>query len=249
MFYVFRGQCTIQIKNKKVILKEGDYIIIAPQTVHSIISDNDNFILDISIKKSNFESLYHQIISEQNILAIFFRNIVCMKNSTGYLLFHTENNEDIKYIIKNMALETLTNDEYNFWLSNYWLTILLTHLIRDYYLTMESMPKIYNNELSYIIQYIINNYRTITLNDLVNQFGYTKPYLCQLIKEQTGYTFTYLVNLEKVNNATILLKEHQYSIEYISHYLGYNSATHFSRTFKKYYGLSPIEYRKQNIEQ
>jgi AraC-like DNA-binding protein len=247
MFYVFRGNCSIESEGKTVALTSGDFIIIAPGTTHLMISDEDNFILNISVRKSDFESIFYPEMCKDNILSLFLRNILHNKLKTGYLLFHTQEDPDLKYIIKNLTMESMSQDDYNFDLGNYWLSILLLTLIRFYYLDMEMEPPLYGNRFSYILQYIEKNYKTATLDDLADHFGYTKPYLCSMIKENTGHTFSYLINLQKVHVAAKLLEQNQATVDEISRSVGYTNADHFSRTFKKYYGISPSEYKKSQI--
>jgi AraC-like DNA-binding protein len=243
MFYIFRGTCKIIFDEKHIILKEGDFILIAPGTTHFVESDEDNFILNISMKQSNFESIFHSEMSNDNILAMFFRNIIYNKMRQGYILFHTKKKPVINYIIKNMTLESRKQDNYSFSLGNCWLTILFSNLMRDHYLNMEIDPPIYNNDFLYILSYINKNYKSVTLDILSREFHYSKTYLCSIIRKNTGHTLSDLVNRQKTLVAANLLEDSLYSVEEISVYVGFSSADHFSRTFKKIYGQSPSAYK------
>ena len=48
-----------------------------------------------------------------------------------------------------------------------------------------------------------------------------------------------------VSDVETLLKTTGYTLQEICEIIGYDSCAHFSRTFKKRYGLSPSEFRKQ----
>lgn len=246
MYYVFHGHCSLFFQDKCVDLLAGDFLIIAPGTVHFMVSDSENFIINMSVRKSDFEAVFRTEISKDNLLALFFRNILFSKLSQGYILFHTGNDADLKYYLKNVTMESMLRDEYNFTLANCWLNILLSNLVRTYYLDMEMEPPIYSNRFSHILQYIQQNYQTVTLDILSRQFNLTKPYLCAVFKKNTGKTFSQVVNLQRVHAAAMLLDEGQYSIEDIALYVGYASADHFSRTFKKIYGVSPTVYKAQH---
>lgn len=63
--------------------------------------------------------------------------------------------------------------------------------------------------------------------------------------KKTGATPKKLVDQLRLQRARILLNSSQLSMDIIAEQLGYQSATAFSRFFKKYAGLSPAEYRHQ----
>ena len=67
-----------------------------------------------------------------------------------------------------------------------------------------------------------------------------------MFKENTGKTFSQIVNLQRVHVAAILLTETQYSVEDIAFHVGYASANHFSRIFKKILGTAPAAYRSRH---
>lgn len=248
MYYVFHGHCSLFFEDKRVDLSDGDFLIIAPGTSHFMVSDAENFILSMSVRKSDFESIFRSELSRDNILALFFNNILFRKLSQGYLLFHTGDDATLKYAMKNMAMESMIRDQYNFLLANCWLNILLSNLVRTYYLDaeLEINPPVYGNRFSHILRYIQQNYQTVTLDILSQQFNYSKPYLCAMFKDNTGKTFSQVVNLQRIHAATILLDEGQYSIEDIASHVGYASADHFSRTFKKIQGVAPTAYKAQH---
>jgi two-component system response regulator YesN len=48
-----------------------------------------------------------------------------------------------------------------------------------------------------------------------------------------------------LQQAKILLKNSEKAISEIAEAVGFNDYNYFSRIFKKYYGISPRDYRKQ----
>ena len=55
----------------------------------------------------------------------------------------------------------------------------------------------------------------------------------------------YILSLRMVN-AQSLLENTDYNIGEIAEIVGYDNQLYFSRVFKKEFGLSPAQYRKQN---
>jgi AraC-like DNA-binding protein len=102
-------------------------------------------------------------------------------------------------------------------------------------------------EFSPVLHYIRNNYRSLTLTELAEHFHYSKPHLCTLIKQNTGVSFTELVKRLRMTRAEEYLVNTDMNIGSIAASLGYSSTDHFSRVFRKTYGMSPVEYRKANM--
>lgn len=96
-----------------------------------------------------------------------------------------------------------------------------------------------------IMYYIMEHYSEIYgLEDLAGIFYLDKSYLSRIFKEVTNFTVNEFINLQKVDRARNLLLDESLSIEDISKKLGYERHSYFDRVFKKYTGMSPLQYRK-----
>lgn len=91
--------------------------------------------------------------------------------------------------------------------------------------------------------YIQANYKEVTLNDVANNFGLSEPYVSKYFKDKSGITFGDYVSLIRMKKAKNLLKNSTMTIESIAETVGYPNVEHFSRTFKKKYGMAPLSYR------
>ncbi|MCP3967023.1 MAG: AraC family transcriptional regulator [Lentisphaerae bacterium] len=77
--------------------------------------------------------------------------------------------------------------------------------------------------------------------------GISKAYMIRLFKSNCGVTpYEYLLRL-RVKTAELLLKHSMLTIKEISARLAFNDQYHFSNTFKKRNGISPVAFRKRNI--
>lgn len=95
-----------------------------------------------------------------------------------------------------------------------------------------------------VTNYIHHNLsRHITVEDLAKHLYLSRPYLSAKFKEETGMSLTDFILKEKTEEAKRLLCHTDKSFMNISSYLGFSSQSHFSRTFRKYSGCSPSEYR------
>ncbi len=96
-----------------------------------------------------------------------------------------------------------------------------------------------------IMYYIMEHYSEIYgLEDLAGIFYLDKSYLSRIFKEVTNFTVNEFINLQKIDHARNLLLDDSLSIEDISKKLGYERLSYFDRVFKKYVGMSPLQYRK-----
>jgi two-component system, response regulator YesN len=84
----------------------------------------------------------------------------------------------------------------------------------------------------------------VNLDDVAQKLGLNSSYFSQLFKRETGQTFVeYRIHL-RMEIAKKLLEQRNLRIIDISSEIGYDDAPHFTKTFKKYTGCSPTEYRQ-----
>ena len=58
-------------------------------------------------------------------------------------------------------------------------------------------------------------------------------------------TFQEVVKEERMKKARALLRETDQTVETVAAEVGYENVEHFNRLFKKDYGMTPVQYRKQ----
>ncbi|CAN7282306.1 response regulator [Paenibacillus sp. LjRoot153] len=81
------------------------------------------------------------------------------------------------------------------------------------------------------------------LQELADHVAMSRSYLAKLFKEQAGMTiWTYCVNVRMRKARDLLLTSSLKSYE-IALQVGYENSIHFSRIFKQYHGLNPMEYK------
>lgn len=99
-----------------------------------------------------------------------------------------------------------------------------------------------------IMHYVQTHYKDVTLEELSDNFHLSKPYLSKYIKEHTGATFQEAVKKARMKKARTMLKETNQTVERIAAGVGYETVEHFNRLFKKTYGMTPIQYRREKRE-
>ncbi len=98
-----------------------------------------------------------------------------------------------------------------------------------------------NEVLDYTFQYFKQEIKIEQIAKIAllsrSQFSY-------FFKLHTGKTYIQFVNELRIENACILLKNEQYSIEQICYEVGFQNLSNFARQFKKMKGLTASKYRK-----
>lgn len=87
----------------------------------------------------------------------------------------------------------------------------------------------------------------ISLTALSEKFHINAAYLSELYKSHYGQNLSdYLLHL-RMEKAIKLLEEKELKIIDVAQLVGFSSSGYFSTVFKKYYGLSPIDFRKTKV--
>lgn len=110
---------------------------------------------------------------------------------------------------------------------------------------MQDKEKEKDERLIEMLNYIQSNYQTITLEDMAKQFHLSEPYISKFIHEKSGKTFVEQVTNVRMKKARTLLKHGNMTVENIALSVGYSNVEHFTRTFRRLYNMSPVQYRSQ----
>lgn len=98
-----------------------------------------------------------------------------------------------------------------------------------------------------IVNYLNENYeQKISLDQIAHNMYLSPVYISKIFKEETGESpINYLIKIRLEKAKDILEHSEGGSIKSIANEVGYDDVYHFSKLFKKYYGMSPQNYRKQ----
>ena len=79
---------------------------------------------------------------------------------------------------------------------------------------------------------------------IAQEIALSRSGLYKLVRSQLQCSVNDYVNLRRVMHARELLLDPELTMEQISQMTGFSNASYFSRIFKKHYGCSPMQYRK-----
>lgn len=97
-------------------------------------------------------------------------------------------------------------------------------------------------------EYISKHYeRAITLEEVAEKVELSPHYFSKVFKERCGQSFIDYVTKFRVEKAKDLMKSKKRNVKEICFDVGYKDPNYFSRVFKKVTGISPSDYRHQQI--
>lgn len=98
-----------------------------------------------------------------------------------------------------------------------------------------------------VVRFIEMNFANkITVADIANSIGLNRSYLNSIFRRQMQTNIQDYLIRYRLQRACQLMHNESLSIGHISRSVGYEDPLQFSKIFKKYYGMSPSDYRKQN---
>lgn len=89
----------------------------------------------------------------------------------------------------------------------------------------------------------------LRLEEVAAQVNVSHFYLCKLFKEATGMTFTEYVNRRRTEIAKRKLLQPHSRVTEVAFEVGFQSLSQFNRSFSRYTGCSPTEYRERTGKQ
>ncbi len=138
-----------------------------------------------------------------------------------------------------------------------------THLMQLLLLLFREVSEVKDNEqkgfnfetynksyaVNRIIHYLNENYsKKISLDNIAENMYLSPVYISKIFKEETNESpINYLIKIRLERASEILVEEENESIKNVANRVGYEDVYHFSKLFKKHYGLAPLYYRKREV--
>lgn len=89
--------------------------------------------------------------------------------------------------------------------------------------------------------------QTVNLDEISHTIGISPFYFSRLFREEMGVSFSEYVTKLRMDKALSLLAQ-GISVKECCFSIGYNDPNYFSRIFRKYYEMTPTEYRDEQIQ-
>lgn len=247
LIYVYRGHFVNVFPDQTIRMQQGDLMLLNPNVLHApYVEEDSDLVFNIFISNDMVREKIIPFQKDNALLISFFMDFLYWNSREKKFLYFTDNSPASIQIAETII------EEYNEQRPLYQntmdacLALLFSQLSRDYCKnhSIDMLSKS-RDTLSYeIISYISQNCSHITLDTLAEHFQYSPNYLSRLIRQSTGKTFIQLVSQHKLQRAAEFLITTDLSIGDIAQVAGFGDVSHFIKSFKKEYSLSPAQYRK-----
>lgn len=238
---IYRGQGTRFIGDSILPFSDLDLVLVGKNVPHHWVSQaNDNEQVAYVLQFSDEIFKTFRECDRLKVLFIKAKRGVQFKNPNKQLIRIIKEFEDLNELERISALLKL-------------LGILEVH--QDYNLLTSEQYKIRLEKTSRQLKFSrINNYilehldKRLSVSE-VSQVAHMVPQsFCRWFKKHSGHSFISFVNITRIENACQLILTKDLSIQAIAFSSGFESISHFNRTFKKLKGISPSEYKKSNLK-
>lgn len=228
--YAIVGKCSQILKNDSYEFGRGDLALFKPNSRHEFYALNELEMLRIVVKPEMLPKIYYDNQDVFDMMRI-------------YRLPPSEIRR-----VENLLFEI--EKEYNAQ-NDYYLEVIRACLEVFFAILLRIKDTIGFNEqneslidFKIFIAYIEKNLTTVTPNSVAVYSGYTFPYFSKLFKKNVGTNLSEYINQKRLERATKLLTDTTKCIEEIVYEVGFNHKSYFHRIFKRYFGVTPEEYRK-----
>ena len=131
-------------------------------------------------------------------------------------------------------------------LANALAVYLLTRYTAQRYTPVQYRGGLPGYRLKRVLDHIGDNFaEDISLSQLAAVAGMSPHYFAQLFKLSTGYAPHKYVLLQRIERAKRELQDSQHNILEVALAVGFQNASHFARTFRKFVGTSPSHFQNQ----
>ncbi len=232
IFYLSSGKCRFLLKDNVYQLSKGDLVFIAPGELHHAVysSGSSCEMVNVLFKREYLAlPLPWELRSFMGSVPVLYQ-------------------EDFHALLGRMLSESAKLDEYSQPFLQCYLTETLLLLMRHSVMNEED-PELLNSRDADILQatrYIYKNFRSpLTLREVSDVASLSPTYFSRKFKQTTGMGFKEYLNHVRLKHAQVALLTTDNTITDIALEYGFNDSNYFKDLFKKVYGKSPREYRKQ----
>lgn len=240
--YVMSGSGKYKIDEQIYEIKDGDLLILNPGVMHESLTDETQdeattefFVAFSDIKLQDYPPNYLPVAGG------------------GYII-HTngEFRQKIGRLCAAMEAENMVCKEGRYFMLKSYLMQMILLVVREQSETIssaagcafESVNK--KHVVEKMVTYFEEHYNEkISLNTIAENMYLSPFYISRIFKGEVGDTpIHYLINIRLEKARELLEIDKDSSIQEIAAMVGYEDAYHFSKLFKKRYGMSPSQVRK-----
>lgn len=243
LFYITEGSGRILLDGESYALEECSLVYCCAGTTYRIECTESVSLLcldyDLSLNHSHLESPFPPCSdpNQWDTMPVFADPVSDSPFLNGHL--HVADGSSLQRKLEGIVEHFSENAPFSRELCGAELKQVLISLHR---LQSAQLPP----KISLVMEYIRQHYREDLTNErLADLVGYHAYHLNRIFAAATGTTLHGYVLRQRLNRACYLLLNTDLDLKEIPEQTGFRSYPHFSSYFKRVYGISPVEYRRQ----
>lgn len=247
--YVVRGKGTRLVGDSVEHFESGDLVLLGSNVPHTWVTEKELIGSDHEIEVICLQFPLSVIEPQVSSLPELGRIGALFRESARGMQFAGEGSDEIKAMMVQLT-ESEGFESYNL------LMTILNRLsqIERRPLSSELYIPNQNNEsqgrIGMVCTYIYNHYTEhLEVPELAKLADMNETAFCRFFKKMTGKTAVTYINDLRIGKACELLQNESLRIRDVGYRAGYNSITHFNRSFIKRKGTTPSDFRKQLIRE
>jgi AraC-like DNA-binding protein len=250
IIYIHTGSGLHIINEHQFDYQAGDVFLLGPQDSHTFRITTPTLFTYIRFTEIFFGSS-HKESSAKNLKQSIEYLFHTPYQSFGSLIKETDEKKKVENLIR-VLLEEYASRKKAF------AENIIDHMIRSVIalLARNISAEAFSNQqedhkqsralediLVYVRQHIYYPDK-LRMDNLAEQLGYSPNYLSIFFKKQTGESLQQYILRYKLKLVETRLRYSEWNISQIAFELGFSDESHLSKLFKKYYHLTPGEFRK-----
>ena len=250
IYYVTDGHARIRLEDGIHDISPGKLYIIPSFVRHTSICKGHfeyyyiHIYEDFSFHNKLFEEYEFpfEVSPHDGDVKLFER--LCELNPTGMLQPSIPKDYDNQSFLIQSILNNKTRDLQNIVESRGILYILISRFLETVRPKASSMDERIRKALDYIR---INIGNKITVMDLADNASLSMEHFIRMFKKETGKTPNMYITRVKMERALVMLETSNSNIKSIALTLGYDNLSYFTRSFKRFSGVTPQQSRNQHL--
>lgn len=236
VFIIQKGSLLFQEATKEQEFHAPAIILIPPTKLHGLVytPDVEGYILTLS------ESIIEDIFKTSNAIWQTFEEIRIFDSFDEAISFDT-----IQRILVAIEAELFNENLERFLMLNTYITLFFINLHRlNKQVESQKEDSLMMTYFRKFQQSIKHSEQQKSIPDFAEELNITPVHLNRICKAVSGKSAIELVHQNLINEAQKYLLHTSYSISEIAFLLKFEYPNYFAKLFRKYTGLSPLEFRK-----
>ena len=233
LIYLGKGKLTVLKNGDEYSLNKGDIFLINSGEIHQLIPENGGDIELLTLHMS-----YDFVKSFEKQLDVY--SFVVAPDSQA--------EQELKKYMIELSDSTLSALQQYAVIMNI-LHVLFERCCRDKQISLYGNCKVTFRNAKVAMEYIEEHYREeLNLNVMAELVGLNPIYFSKYFKDSTGMGFTAYVNSIRLKHALEDIMDGNMSIADAASYNGFPSVKSFETACKRSYGLTPLQFKKQQLK-